>query len=136
MPKYKSSFHRAHARVTFDCGTVSMTKQSHKSECDINNILRQYKRTGIITHVQNARPTYQDLPNNIDFQESMNTILEAERAFDALPSVVRRYFDNSPEQFLAAFQDEKQHEKLREFGFLRPDEQDRAEAPPEPSGAP
>lgn len=112
-------FHRPHPRVQFDAGTELMTKQSHKAECDINNILKQYKRTGIITHVQNARPTYQDLPDSIDFQQSMNTIIEAEKAFAALPSVVRRHFDNDPENFLAAFADEKQHDKLKEFGLIR-----------------
>ena len=115
----KLNFFRPHPRVQVDTGNELMTKQSHKDECDINNILKQYKRTGIITHVQNARPTYQDLSDSLVFQQSLNTIIEAEKAFAALPSVVRRHFDNDPENFLAAFADEKQHDKLKEFGLIR-----------------
>lgn len=111
---------RRHARirVSFSCGDEMVTKQSHKAECDINNILKQYQRTGIITHVQNARPTYEDLPSNVDFQQAMNTVLEAERAFLALPGKVRAHFDNNPERFLAAFYDPNQVETLRGFGLV------------------
>lgn len=112
-------FRRANRiRVSFSCGDEMVTKQSHKAECDINNILRQYQRTGIITHVQNARPTYEDLPSNVDFQQAMNTVLEAERAFLALPGKVRAHFDNDPERFLAAFYDPNQVETLRGFGLV------------------
>lgn len=109
---------KARIRVSYSCGDQVVTKQSHKAECDINNILKQYQRTGIITHVQNARPTYEDLPSSIDFQEAMNTVLEAERAFLALPGKVRAHFDNNPERFLAAFYDPKQVDVLRGFGLV------------------
>lgn len=111
---------RRHARirVTLNCGDEMVTKQSHKAECDIHNILKQYQRTGIITHVQNARPTYEDLPSGVDFQQAMNTVLEAERAFLALPGKVRAHFDNNPERFLAAFYDPSQVETLRGFGLV------------------
>lgn len=108
----------ARIRVSLDCGDQMVTKQSHKAECDINNILKQYQRTGIITHVQNARPTYEDLPSNVDFQQAMNTVLEAERAFLALPGKVRAHFDNNPERFLAAFYDPDQVDTLRGFGLV------------------
>ena len=29
----------------------SLTKQMHKKECDINNILAKYQKTGAITHL-------------------------------------------------------------------------------------
>lgn len=96
-----------------------ITKQSHKAECDIHNILRQYQRTGIITHVQAARPTYQDLPDAVDFQQAMNTLMAAQEAFAGLPARVRAHFNNDPETFLAAFQDKAQEAKLREFGLLK-----------------
>lgn len=107
-------------RVAIDCGDQLITKQSHKEECDITNILRQYQRTGIITHVQNARPTYQDLPSNVDYQSALNLMLEAESAFAALPAKVRDFFSNDPAAFLAAFNDPKMEGQLREFGLLRP----------------
>lgn len=107
-------------RVSLDCGDEVITKQSHKEECDIYNILRQYNRTGIITHVQNARPSYQDLPADVDYQSALNTIIAADAAFAALPAKVRDHFNNDPSAFLAAFSDKAQEAQLREFGLLRP----------------
>lgn len=113
-------FRPSRIRVSLDCGDRQITKQSHKAECDIYNILKNYQRTGIITHVQNARPTYEDLPSNVDFQSAMNTIIEAEAAFAALPAKVRDHFRNDPARFLAAFSDKDQVQALRDFGLVRP----------------
>lgn len=124
-------FYRAsRRRVSIDCGKELVTKQSHKAECDIHNILSQYRRTGIITHVQAARPTYTDLPDGLDFQASMNLILQAQETFAALPARVRDHFRNDPQAFLAAFQDPSQADTLRGFGLLKEKEADSR--PPEP----
>lgn len=112
------AFYRPHGRIQLDTGDKLITKQAHKDECDINRILRQFQKTGIITHVQNARPTFQDLPSDIDFQMSLHLIQEAEQAFSELPSRVRDHFNNDPAQFLASFDDPNQADKLREFGLL------------------
>lgn len=111
-------------------GGELMTKQSMKNECDINNILSQYKKTGIITHVQAARPTYEDLPDASDFQEAQNLLIEASHAFDALPSKVRDFYQNDPYRFLDAIGDPDQHDKLREFGVLKPLPEGRQPQPP------
>lgn len=116
-------------RVAFNSGDTMVTKQSHKDECDIHRILRQYQRTGILAHVQTARPQYIDLPDPIDYQTAMNTMIQAQDAFAALPSAVRDYFANDPARFLAAFEDKAQADKLREFGLLQP-------KPPEPASGP
>lgn len=126
-------FYRPHKRVTLNTGTEMVTKQSHKDECDIHRILRQYQRTGIITHVQSARPTYGDLPDAIDYQTSLHLIMEAQETFAALPSSVRERFGNDPGRFLAAFEDPSQEEYLRQMGFLKP----KPEADPSiPSSSP
>lgn len=124
-------FYRKHSRVTLDCGDVVITKQSHKSECDITTILKQYQRTGIITHVSAARPTYEDLPDNYDYQQSLNLIIQAQDTFAALPAKVRADFNNDPAQFLAAFNDPAKEDYLREYGFLKP-----KEGPQAPSATP
>lgn len=117
-------------RVTYSCGNELMTKQSHKAECDINNILSQFKRTGIITHITAQQPIYQDLPDTMDYQESLHVIMNADAAFSTLPSVVRRYFDNDPAKLLAAINDPDMKDKLIELGVLRKPDQ------PQPAGAP
>lgn len=130
-------FYRKHDRVTIDCGKELITKQAHKAECDIHNILKQYQRTGIITHVSNARPFYADLPDSMDYQESLHIIMQAEQAFAALPASVRDHFRNDPQLFLAAFTDPAQEGYLRENGFLKPKEaSDLPSATPLPSPNP
>lgn len=113
-------FYRQHSRVTLDCGNHLVTKQSHKQECDINNILSQYKRTGILNHISSNQPLYTDLPDSIDYQQSLHTIMQAQESFASLPSVVRNHFGNDPAAFLAAFTDPAQTDYLREHGFLKP----------------
>ncbi|AXH74644.1 MAG: internal scaffolding protein [Microviridae sp.] len=124
------SFYIPHSPVTLDCGDEQITKQSFKAECDINNILRQYTKTGVINHVQSSRPTYQDLPDAIDYQESMNTLLAADAAFAGLPASVRSRFGNDPGEFLAALSDPEQTAYLTEVGVFRA--ADAASALPDP----
>jgi len=103
-----------------DFGTEEITKQSHKAECDINTILKQFSQTGIIEHINSQQPQYLDLPENIDFQTSLQIISEAESAFASLPAKVRDFYQNDPGQFLAAFSDPTQREHLVELGIIQP----------------
>lgn len=113
-------FYRPHARVIAPVGQHSMTKQSHKQECDINLILKQYQKTGLITHITKNQPKYIDLPDQGDYQSSLQILREAENAFASLPAKVRDHFDNDAANFLAAFNDDRQIPFLREMGLLRP----------------
>lgn len=81
---------------------VPRTKQSFVVECDINNILKQYKRTGQIQHIsaKAALGAYVDLPDPQDFQESLNIVLQAEDSFATLPAHIRARFGNDPAEFL------------------------------------
>ena len=63
----RRSFYLPHKRVQYDgsdpgTGEVlpSATKQEFKAECDVNNILKQYKATGMIRHVAAQAGVYQD----------------------------------------------------------------------------
>lgn len=114
------SFAIPHPRVIAEVGEESLTKQEFADECDIHNILKQYSQTGIITHVQSARPDYLDLPSDMDYQQALNIQLQATEAFANLPSSVRETFQNDPYNLLVALNDEKQHDLLREVGILRP----------------
>lgn len=115
------SFYRStRRRVQHDPGTISMTSQSHKDECDINNILSLYKKTGILSHISKHTAEYMNLPDSFDYQDSINTVLRAQDAFATLPSKVRDHFQHDPALFLAAFGDPAQHAQLREWGLLKP----------------
>lgn len=97
----------------------SMTKQSFVAECDINNILKQYKRSGIISHInaKAAQGSYQDLPDQVDYQEALNTVIRAEASFETLPSSVRDRFGNDPAKFLEFLQDPKNQDEAIALGL-------------------
>jgi len=138
------SFYRPHKREdTWYTGEVtnpetgevtkppSMTKQSFAAECDINNILKQYKKTGIISHInaQAARGTYQDLPDDVDYQSALNLIINAENAFATLPSGVRDRFGNDPAEFMAFMADPKNAEEIVQLGLATPRAQESSPGP-------
>lgn len=99
----------------------SMTKQSFKDECDINNIVKKFEATGILDHVNQAaaRGLYEDLPSGLDLQAGLNMIAQAEAAFMALPAEVRSEFDNDPVLFVEAFTNpsEAQQERFIKLGL-------------------
>nr|QJB20908.1 MAG: internal scaffolding protein [Microvirus sp.] len=127
-------FYRKHKRVTFNCGDELVTKQHFKEECDIHNILKQYQKTGVITHVQAARPTYADLPDAHDYQEAIHIQMAAIEAFEGLPASVRDHFGNDPGRLLAALHDPAEKDYLTEVGIFRAP--DPAPSVPEPVPVP
>lgn len=129
-PRPYMGFYRPHSRVTFGnelldpaTGEISYppsrTKQSMVAECDINNILKQYKRTGMIAHInaQAAQGQYIDLPSDQDFQESLNIVMRAEESFATLPSKVRARFGNDPQEFLAFMADPANQDEMISLGL-------------------
>jgi len=124
------TFYRPHARVitpneVVDEGTgevsspPSMTKQSFLAECDINNIMKQFQKTGMLSHVSAKAQSgiYADLPDEVDFQTAMNTVMAGEDAFASLPSKLRTRFGNDPAEFLAFVSDPANAEELVELGL-------------------
>lgn len=99
---------------------IGRTKQSHKTECDINNILRRYESTGLITHVNNTVAQYGDFSEVDDYQTSLQKVMDAEGAFLALPSDVRKFFDNDPAKFLDFAGDPNNIETMVELGLADP----------------
>lgn len=99
----------------------SMTKQEFVAECDINNVLKQYKATGIMSHISSkaAQGAYTDLPDPLDYQESLHIVAQAQESFATLPSAVRNRFQNDPEQFLAFLADPKNYDEAKKLGLLK-----------------
>lgn len=97
----------------------SMTKQSFKDECDINNILDRYQRTGMIDHLTKHNYQYGDF-DPVEYHDAMNTIAEGNTMFEELPSKVRAYFEGDPQKFMEYAQDEANIEQLREWGLAKP----------------
>lgn len=102
MAETKAAFKTAYGpkqRVRLNFSGTGRTKQSFKDECDINNILAKYQKTGLLEAVNKHQPQYGDV-TGLDFQSAMVTIVTAQQMFDDLPSSVRKRFANDPQSFL------------------------------------
>lgn len=120
---------RRRLQVFFD-RERSRTKQSFKAECDINNIMRKFEKTGLIEHQARFQGRYGDFTNlPQSYHEAVNQVLEAEEMFMTLPAKVRAHFDNDPGSFLAAVDDPARREELVELGLLRPNADNGAAEP-------
>ncbi len=94
------------------------TEQSHKDECDINFIVKRFEKTGVITHRNNNQGSY-GIATGIEFQESMDLVVEAQNMFDELPAALRRRFGHDPALFLDYVQDEKNTDEMVKLGLAR-----------------
>lgn len=128
--------------TTGECNVPTMTKQSFKDECDINNILTQYKPHEIVNMINAAAATgrYLDLPDSVDLQEAFAVVEQAQGAFASLPATVRDRFHNNPQAFLAFVENPDNADELVRLGLREaPPAQpadDPPPAPPEPPAPP
>lgn len=96
------------------------TKQSFKSECDINQIMARYIKTGTLDFAQKHAPQYGDV-RGIDFERGLTIVRQAQSMFAELPARVRARFGNDPAEFLHFVQDPETLDEQRELGLLRPE---------------
>lgn len=110
------------------------TKQSFKNECDINQILARFQRTGVLDFQQKHAPQYGDV-TAIEFQKAQFMIAEANGMFAAMPSKLRARFDNDPAKFLAFIDDERNRNEAQDLGLLKEVQNEAGQAAGAPSGA-
>jgi phage internal scaffolding protein len=124
---------------------ASRTQQQFKDDVDINNVLRQYDKHGLITHVNTAKAEYGDFTEVNEYQEAINTVRDAEGRFMEMPSNIRAFFDNDPGAFVEFVTNPDNADKLVEMGLatkildenrlriLEPSEQPKDDAPVKPA---
>lgn len=106
--------------VQLICADESRTKQEFVKECDIQNILKKFVKTGVLTHLAKYGGRYDELPSGLDFQAAMETVAEGSSAFESLPSQLRNRFHNDPREFLTFVQNPENLDELRELGLAVP----------------
>lgn len=117
-----SSMYVDHDPETFGThpGGPSLTRQEFADECDINNLMAQYERTGVLNHYNAAQPRYLDVSSVPDLALALQIVDEAKAAFMTLPASVRRDFDNDPVKFVNFAEDPNNIDKLREWKLAEP----------------
>lgn len=103
-------------QLTFEAG-FGLTKQSHRDECDINQIMARFQKTGVLDFAQNHQGQYADV-TGLDYEVGMQNIRKADAMFQDLPSSLRARFHNDPREFLDFVQDEDNRAEATRLGLL------------------
>lgn len=97
----------------------SKTVQAEKQKCDINQIMKRYHRTGMIDHVSKVQGQWGiDTTLITDYQSALNAVISANEKFNALPSDLRKKFDNDPSKFIAFIEDNKNYDEAVKLGLI------------------
>lgn len=99
-----------------------LTEQSHRDSCDINRIMANYEKTGLVPVNSSAVPRHGDFTYAGDYHEAMNMLIAAQDSFMDLPAHVRKEYDNDPARFLDALEDPTEKAKLVALGVFIDDQ--------------
>lgn len=110
-------------RVKFNTSGKKRVDQSYKKQCDINNIMKKYEKTGLITHTK-ENPMWGDFSNVDSYHESLNQVIKAKEAFATLSAKLRNRFDNDPAKLIAFLEDPANQEEAIKLKLIK--------APPAP----
>lgn len=101
-----------------NCGR-DMAIQSGKDDADINVIVKRFGLTGQMPRNVLA-PMEGDFSGVTDFQDAMNVLTRAQDTFMLMPPELRAELGHDPQRFVAFCSDDKNRERLKHYGLLRP----------------
>lgn len=104
-------------KVDEDGNILYTTEQFHKKECDVNEIIKKYDKTGLISHISGFEAEFGDMTGH-DFKQAQDLILGAQAQFNQLPAEIRKRFDNSPENLLEFMEHEENRAEAIELGLI------------------
>ena len=116
------------------------TKQAFKQECDINHIMKKFKKVAGVEFLNKYQGyvggQFGDFTEVVDYRTALDQINRSKAVFDALPSVLRKRFDNDPAKFLDFVQDPNNSKELVEMGLAVSKEDIKAAQEREQEGTP
>ena len=127
--RYRTRDDRKSVALTF-IGDKVYTKQSFKDECDINILMASYKATGVLNHLAQGLPSFGDFSSSVTYHEASMAILDAQAAFDQLPSEIRTKMNNDPHQLLQFLEDPANREEATQMGLFDPPPENHIVSPP------
>lgn len=117
MVAFRNAYERSSKPgMTFE--KPSLTQQHFKDECDINNIIERFTRTGLLPQYPGEDMQYGDYTTSVDYHEAMTIVAQANQQFEALPSSVRDKFDNDPAKMLDFVSKKENIEESVKLGLL------------------
>lgn len=106
----------------------SRTNQSFKEQSDVNNIMRQYQKTGELP-LSKKIGQYLDGTTVPEYQQAIQTVMDANSAFEQLPAKLRDRFNNDPAKLLAFVQDPSNRDEAVFLGILSKNEPSQTTTP-------
>lgn len=112
----------------------SKTQQQFKDQVDINNIMKKFRNTGEITHLNRKAGVYLDSTTLPSYQDALQAVINAHDAFSTLSSDIRKRFQNDPAEMIKFLDDPKNNEEavklgLKEFKQQKPIAEPKNENP-------
>lgn len=102
------------------CRTPSRTQKQFIDECDVNNILRNYVSSGVLTHTSDKQLFFADVSSApSDYYEARKLLNDSKAAFDELPANVREKFDNNPFNVVKFLSDDKNFDEAVKLGLCK-----------------
>lgn len=108
-------------KVELHTGRESHVQQAYKEECDVNNIVARFKKTGELPNMVKGNPEYGDYSDPVDYQAAHNILIKAAEQFSGLSAETRKKFDNDPARFLEWAGDSRNKKEMAHLGLLTPE---------------
>lgn len=109
-------------RVMKEFFKPSMTKQSFKQDCDINNIMARYRKVLGVDFLNQYQGylegKFGDVSLGLDYRTALEKINEGKAVFEAMPSDLRARFGNDPGFLLDFLADPANRDEAVKLGFL------------------
>lgn len=121
-------------RVYTENNEPSKTDQSFAEKVNVNNIMATYIKTGQIKHLRRNQGVYADLTQIGDLSSAIQQVEKANQGFLALPSDIRKKFENDPAKMIHFIQDPKNFDECVELGIFtkpKPTQDLMSQQPPE-----
>lgn len=77
-----------------------VTDPSGAGDCDINNIVARFHKTGVLPNVKDVQSVFADVYDAPTYQDAMGVVATAHNQFSALDAKTRKKFSNNPAEFL------------------------------------
>lgn len=104
-------------KVVKEC-PENLTQMNSQKSCDVNVIMKQFRKTGQIIHLAKKVPFYGDVSDFTDYGTALMKVKVAQDLFEQMPSAVRNRFDNDVEKAIKFLEDPKNLKEAQEIGMV------------------
>ena len=111
---------RKYPRVLRKPSGPSLTKQYFLKDTNLNSIMEKYQSTGVLESTTGTprQPQFGDFSDVKTYKEGLDSIINAQSAFDDLPAKIRKRFGNNPSNFIEFMDDINNLDEARRLGIV------------------